>query len=924
MDLDNQETDVTMKRRMNQLIDKMDELCQVQGIQRGDRVIAEKKPAGSEGQEVEVQTNVFNLKLPPIRVHRYDVKIIAQFPGKTKNIEVEFTKKARADYVATHRKERCRDVFELLVENNIDFFGQERHAIYYDCQAIMYTVHKIPTLEEKSPRKLKMRLSSEVTVPESLYGVDKVTVELTKVHTKLRLNDLSFINQNDMEQDQSLQQFLQLLINQHVIFSPDDHVSYNAGLSYLVDPKKYGFTERDCPPLYDGKCVKVGCERSVQFVEGPDGEGNVCAAMMLDTKRTAFHDSGPLVQKVAAILPYFDGSHQLNSTEIAKLNTAFKGLFVKTCHTASPRSFPIHGVVESTASQQQFNKGDGEYITIAEYLRKRYSIDLNYPNLPLVTIYERRTTSYYPMELLSVCENQRVLFSQQTPGQLTKTLRVCAVPPIDRALSNRNNLQSLELKNNLFLKNAQVKVASKPMMMKARVIGAPELLYGNREYVRPDNGSWRTRGRGAFVSAASVQHWVVLVVSALSGQSHMSDGDIQTFVERFIEECRRKGLQVSEPSRVKRIPAEVRKVEDVMERYAKSGIQYALFITDDSVKNLHKPIKLLERNFGVITQDVRLSTALTVVHGKWQTLHNIVAKTNVKLGGINYEVELKGDNNLTRLRKSCLVVGFAVNHSKCHENRIATAKQSTVFGFAANVKKHPDDFVGDYFFEEAGRTEKSASIMTVMESCVRRFHRARGFYPSEVIVFRNGASDGQYGYIQEYEIPMIERAMENSGAVSALLTVVIPQKAHNFRLLPRFLDPSDHITKQNVQSGTVLDHGVVHPLYTEYYLNSHAGVAGSSKTPRYTVLYDQNSLTMDDLQNLTHSLCFGFQIIKQAVSLPAPVVIAARYAERGRALLDAADGVWLEEKTTESINYADLNKKLSYKGTGLENFRVNA
>ncbi len=55
-----------------------------------------------------------------------------------------------------------------------------------------------------------------------------------------------------------------------------------------------------------------------------------------------------------------------------------------------------------------------------------------------------------------------------------------------------------------------------------------------------------------------------------------------------------------------------------------------------------------------------------------------------------------------------------------------------------------------------------------------------------------------------------------------------------------------------------------------------------AKTPKYTIIFDDNCLHKDQLQNMTHQLCFGHQIVYMPTSLPSPVYVANRYAERGR------------------------------------------
>jgi hypothetical protein len=53
-------------------------------------------------------------------------------------------------------------------------------------------------------------------------------------------------------------------------------------------------------------------------------------------------------------------------------------------------------------------------------------------------------------------------------------------------------------------------------------------------------------------------------------------------------------------------------------------------------------IKLCESNFQIISQDLKMGTASKVVRqGQVQTLENIVNKTNIKLGGLNYNILLE-------------------------------------------------------------------------------------------------------------------------------------------------------------------------------------------------------------------------------------------------------------------------------------------
>ena len=53
-------------------------------------------------------------------------------------------------------------------------------------------------------------------------------------------------------------------------------------------------------------------------------------------------------------------------------------------------------------------------------------------------------------------------------------------------------------------------------------------------------------------------------------------------------------------------------------------------------------------------------------------------------------------------------------------------------------------------------------------------------------------------------------------------------------------------------AGTVVDHSVTHPTEYDWYLNSHAGTQGTSKSAHYHVLHDDTRMPIDELQAFTY------------------------------------------------------------------------
>lgn len=115
------------------------------------------------------------------------------------------------------------------------------------------------------------------------------------------------------------------------------------------------------------------------------------------------------------------------------------------------------------------------------------------------------------------------------------------------------------------------------------------------------------------------------------------------------------------------------------------------------------------------------------------------------------------------------------------------------------------------------------------------------------------------------------------GACAALgikpaITVIVVGKRHHVRFFPTSPSDKNQDTKSgNCMAGTVVDNEITHPLELDFYLQSHAGLLGTSRPAHYNVLYDENRFSPDALQNLSFALCHVYARSTRSVSIPAPV-----------------------------------------------------
>uniref|UniRef100_A0A0K0D1W5 Piwi domain-containing protein n=1 Tax=Angiostrongylus cantonensis TaxID=6313 RepID=A0A0K0D1W5_ANGCA len=318
-------------------------------------------------------------------------------------------------------------------------------------------------------------------------------------------------------------------------------------------------------------------------------------------------------------------------------------------------------------------------------------------------------------------------------------------------------------------------------------------------------------------------------------------------------------------------------------------------------------------------------------------------KTNLKLGGINYEVV--PDSFAT------LIVGYDVAHPGKPTrdevmNKMPPQKPSVV-GISFNGAVHPEGFIDV-------------------------FTKNRRVWPESVIITRDGVSEGQYRMVIEDELSAIKEACCEFGALHGKeswepkFTVIVTTKRHN----ARFVVDGERL--ENPKPATIVDTEVVRKDLTEFYMQSHKPIKvscfllllviflpvthgsfstisvgqivinflftsvmslnyGTAKPTAYQVIVDENEMSMDETQALLLALAFHHQVAELPISLPEPVYQADEWAKRGKNLWNAYSvrhNFILKKERGKYANYPidfeAMTGRLAFWYTKLQDRRMNA
>lgn len=254
---------------------------------------------------------------------------------------------------------------------------------------------------------------------------------------------------------------------------------------------------------------------------------------------------------------------------------------------------------------------------------------------------------------------------------------------------------------------------------------------------------------------------------------------------------------------------------------------------------------------------------------------NLALKINAKLGGVNCIVNPQKQLNVLGQPIPTMIMGADVTHPPAGANggvSIAAVVASMDAKFAeyrAAIRVQPP------------RMEIIGSLGDVTVELLTQFrNRAKGRLPDRLIFYRDGVSEGQFGEVALQEVQSMKKALESLGAGHVKLTFLVVSKRHAARFFVP--NPKDGDRKGNVMAGVVVDTGITHPFEFDFYLNSHQGLQGTSRSAHYHVLYDENKFGADDLQEITYRICYLYARATRSVSIVPPAYYAHLVAARAR------------------------------------------
>ncbi|OBZ66780.1 Protein argonaute MEL1 [Grifola frondosa] len=542
---------------------------------------------------------------------------------------------------------------------------------------------------------------------------------------------------------------------------------------------------------------------------------------------TAFYSPGNLAERM---MEFEQASFGARASAFAK------GVRVKTMHLGYRKT--VKTVAKVNARQHSFQTDEYGKVTVEQYFKRMCTILENQP---------------FRGKLLDEHTAKMILVACQPPN-------VNAQAIVGRGLDELGFRQGAAPMDAF-----GIRVGNEMAVVPGRILNPPTVRYSQGAAQIDDRASWNLRNV-RFSVGAKLEKWAVLLIK---------DGNPR---DEYVSEVGDDGRQSPPAYAVAQLPRKSN--DDPIRRVAIQAIRTALM----GIKSSRSwSLLFCPTEIGTYTLwlkhlcDVYLDVATVCVHaakirkerGQPQYFANVALKVNMKLGGVNHELDQRNMAFLNQM--PTMLVGMDVTHPGL----------GTVKGTPLRIQESKKEMVTD--------------LASMIGERIAAFKaRNNNELPARILVYRDGVSEGQFPIVVAEEMPEIKKAFRKFSTpqkqYSPKLTIVVCGKRHHTRFYPT--EAANAAGDGNPKPGTVVDRGATAVYEFDFYLQAHGGdhitgLQGTTRPTHYYVVHDEIGFGSNQLQGLTNDVSYMFARATKAVSLVSPAYYADLACERGRCYLHA-------------------------------------
>ncbi|KAI9646022.1 hypothetical protein NHQ30_005460 [Ciborinia camelliae] len=578
------------------------------------------------------------------------------------------------------------------------------------------------------------------------------------------------------------------------------------------------------------------------------------------------------------------------------------------------RTTSVHAYMVNSKFIQVLNQDIG--VTVADLPCSEYRTLRFNPQACCLNMGTDNDPKWYPADNLSIVQGQ--MFKKQLPDDLGSDMREIAEnqPEKNKKLILQGALPSLRISpsTNPFsqfgfsVEENFVEVVPKYLCQPTLAFGKDESL--NISGQEKNKSSWKLR-RGnialKFVDAKKTSPSPSLHIIRLETPNNASPPQVKQFSDHLISNIKSFGIEFNGDVRIEDAIGQTNNLfptdrlasntslsaalTGLRRRNKGSNPTLLLVVVPNKDKRTYANIKWWgDCIVGIpticISKDVLNKDEKKIVG----VIANISLNINFKMRGTSHHLKDQAGKDIlwAGAKPNTMIVGADVSHA----GKGSDATCPSMAGVVATYDQRCSQYLASARLQ-GNNTESIADLGGMIGERLDKYRRVNGALPEHILFYRDGVSESQYGMVVTDELPLIRAGCKAAGARAGMgenwcppITLLVVGKRHHTRFFPKVEKPEKN--NHNLNSGLLIDTGVVTPNHFSFYLQSHDSGLGTAKSAHYIVITNESQYTAREIQETTNKICFTGSRAFNALSVCTPAKYADILCDRLRCYMQPA------------------------------------
>ena len=491
------------------------------------------------------------------------------------------------------------------------------------------------------------------------------------------------------------------------------------------------------------------------------------------------------------------------------------------------RQYRVLEMRKKSANQEMITireeNGTETKISVADYIKQQYGIQLKLPLLPCLWVGSRAKTTFIPVEFCTMLSQPLPKRKNLEDDSVAKMIKQTAVKPLERQAKIMEGLKmnNKSYKRDPFANEFGISVSGEMTKLTGRILDPPSLEYkemGKKRNLvtiaKANPGSWR-QDKNQYLDGCKVENWAILDMCKLD------ESQAKVVVQGFVNIGKENGISFT--NEVHRQVAAMRDMDQAMSSIEghltkivtkfreekKKPLDLVLVIFPFKAGSLYDKIKQLgDMKFNISTQCCLKNNLFRAEKLNMQVVANLCLKINAKLGGINHVLAKTCRPKI--LSKPVMIMGADVSHPAPESRKF----KPSIVAVTGSVEPKATIYETQVRIQDAGNDKNEEVIQdmkNITVALLKKFYeRNNGRKPERLIMFRDGVSEGQFLTVLAKELMAIRDACKELEAdYEPPITYLVVQKRHHTRFFPA---DNNKYRNGNALAGTVIDQVILKSL----------------------------------------------------------------------------------------------------------------